>query len=52
MRAPDYDSEKMGKVVVNAAGQFQTSAVAIIMNLVNRPDYVAQERRSHKSWPY
>jgi mannitol operon repressor len=52
MRAPDYESERMGKVVVSAAGQFQTSAVAIIMNLVNRPHYVGLERRTRKSWPY
>jgi mannitol operon repressor len=52
MRAPDYDNEKTGKVIVNASGQFQTSAVAIIMNLINRPHYVGQQRCSTQLWPY
>jgi hypothetical protein len=52
LKAQDYTSEKMGEVVVNAAGQFQTSAVALIMNLTNRPFYVGKQRRVYGDWPY
>lgn len=52
LKAPDYESGKLGKVVVGPSGQFQTSAVAIIMNLVNRPHYVGRQRRSEQVWPY
>jgi mannitol operon repressor len=52
MRAPDYEDEKRGKVVMTPSEQFQTSAVAIIMNLVNRPHYVGQQRRIQQKWPY
>lgn len=43
---------KGGEVVLNARGQFSTSAVALIMNLTNRPHYVAQQRLQPVSWKY
>lgn len=52
LKAHDYSSEKMGDVTVNPSGQFQTAAVALIMNLTNRPHYVAEKRRMHGAWKY
>jgi mannitol operon repressor len=52
MIAPDYESEDRGSVVMTASQKFETAAVAIIMNLVNRPYYVGLERRTLRSWPY
>jgi mannitol operon repressor len=39
-------------VTVGAAGQFSGAATALILNLVNRPHYVAEQRRAAKTWPY
>lgn len=47
MKAEDY-----GDVKVGPSGQFQTAAVAVIMNLINRPHSVSQERRATKTWPF
>jgi len=47
MAAQDY-----GDVVVNTRGRFSTSAVALIMNLTNRPHYVGQERLQPRAWTY
>jgi DNA-binding MltR family transcriptional regulator len=52
IKAHDYTSDKMGEVKVNAAGQFQTAAVALIMNLTNRPHYVSKKRCLEAKWPY
>jgi mannitol operon repressor len=52
LRAPDYESPEKGKVIVSPSGQFQTSAVAIIMNLINRPHYIAVQKRQTQAWPY
>ena len=52
MKAHDYDSEEMGEVRMTAQGQFHTAAVALIMNFVNRPSYVAKQRRKPQDWPY
>lgn len=52
MKAHDYTSEKMGEVKVEPAGQFQTAAVSLIMNLTNRPHYVSAQRRTAGAWPY
>jgi hypothetical protein len=46
MAAQDYD-----EVVVDARGRFSTSAVCLILNLTNRPHYVAKSRRSFSGWP-
>lgn len=50
LKAHDYFSETMGQVTVDPPGQFQTSAVSLIMNLTNRAHYVAQARRSYGNW--
>ena len=47
MSAKDY-----GEVVVNARGQFNTAAVALIMNWTNRAAYVAKQRRTEQEWSY
>ena len=41
-----------GDVDVNAYGTFATSAVALILNLTNRPHYVAKKRLKHGEWAY
>jgi mannitol operon repressor len=45
-----HKAEDYGDVRVDAFGQFQTAAIAIIMNLTNRPHYVALQRRTKTSW--
>lgn len=47
LAAKDY-----GDVVVGARGQFNTSAVGLILNLTNRPHYVSKQRRGMTAWPY
>jgi mannitol operon repressor len=47
MAAQDY-----GEVVVNAEGRFTSAAVALVLNLTNRPHYVAQKRLAHEPWRY
>jgi hypothetical protein len=47
LAAHDY-----GKVVVGPRGQFATSATSVILNLVNRPHYVAEKRRTFEPWPF
>lgn len=46
MAAKDY-----GNVVVDFRGQFSTSAVALILNLTNRPHYVSKHRRQFTGCP-
>lgn len=41
-----------GDVIVDSRGRFSTSAVAVIMNLTNRPHYVRQERLQPRAWKY
>ena len=50
LKAHDYTSEKMGEVVP-PAGQFQTAAVGLIMNLTNRAEYVSRKRTTYGNWP-
>ena len=52
MKAPDYTSEQMGEVKVNPQGQLESAAVALIMNLINRPHYVAQKRCVAHHWQF
>lgn len=47
MAAADYDDVRVG-----TRGRFTTAAVALILNLTNRPHYVAKERLSYSDWPY
>ncbi|MBB5509532.1 transcriptional regulator [Paraburkholderia atlantica] len=37
---------------IDARGRFSTSAVTVIMNLTNRPHYVAQRRLRYTGWEY
>ncbi len=50
--AHDYDRETRGEVRASPAGQFQTSAASLIMNLANRPHYVRQERCKPAAWRF
>ena len=52
LKAHDYTSEKMGEIVVGPAGQFQSAAVGLIMNLTNRPHYVSMKRSAYGNWKY
>jgi hypothetical protein len=45
--AKDYDEVK-----VDAMGRFTTAAVALILNLTNRPHYVARRRVAYEEWAY
>ncbi len=45
MAAKDY-----GDVTVGARGQFSSAALSLILNLTNRPHYVAQQRRGPANW--
>lgn len=47
MCAQDY-----GDVRVEARGRFTTSAVAVSLNLTNRPHYVAKKRLKYEVWRY
>ena len=47
LAAQDY-----GDVVVPPRGRFSTAATALILNLTNRPHYVAQQRLKSRLWPY
>jgi hypothetical protein len=31
---------------------YTTAAVSLILNLTNRPGYVARQRREYRDWPY
>jgi mannitol operon repressor len=52
MKAHDYVHAEMGEVTVPSAGQFETAAVSLIMNLTNRPHYVRERRATTFDWPY
>lgn len=51
-KAGDYTSEKMGEVTVDPVSQFTSSAVALILNFINRPYYVSRKRTVFGEWPY
>ncbi|WP_158805313.1 MltR family transcriptional regulator [Acidisoma sp. L85] len=40
-----------GDVTVDARGRFTTAATALILNLTNRPVYVARKRLKSEAWP-
>lgn len=46
MAAQNYDT-----VIVDARARYTTAAVALILNLTNRPIYVARKRRQLEEWP-
>lgn len=41
-----------GTVTVSTRGQFTTAAVALILNLANRPHYVSEHRLKYREWKY
>jgi mannitol operon repressor len=45
--AQDY-----GDVRVDARGRYTTAAVAVILNLTNRPHYADERRLRYTGWPY
>jgi mannitol operon repressor len=51
-KAHDYTSLERGEVKVDAAGQFTTAAVGLIMNFTNRPHYVGKRRCASGAWAY
>jgi hypothetical protein len=53
MAAQDYSSaQDHHTVIVDARGRFSTAAVALVLNLTNRPHYVSRQRRQFIEWPY
>ena len=47
-----HKAEDYGDVKVGSFSQFQSAAIAVIMNLTNRASYVGQQRRKNEQWPY
>jgi len=47
-----YSAKDYGEVVVGTFGKFNTSSVALILNLTNRPHYVKQKKLKRDNWPY
>jgi mannitol operon repressor len=53
MAAQDYSAvQDQRTVTVHARGRFSSAAVALILNLTNRPHYVSRQRRQFGEWPY
>jgi hypothetical protein len=48
----EMSAKPHGDIVVNTRGQFSTSAVAVIMNLTNRPHYASKRRLTFTEWQY
>jgi mannitol operon repressor len=46
--APDYGDAPP----IDARGRYTTAAVALILNLTNRPHYVSKHRQAFRDWPY
>lgn len=46
----EYRAKDYGEVVSGAGAQFTTAATCLILNLVNRPHYVAQKRLKFTEW--
>src|SRR5690606_18966025 len=47
-----YAAKEYGDVKMSPHGQFSTAATALILNLVNRPHYVAEKAVKYEQWPY
>lgn len=47
-----YSARPYGEVKVDTRSKFTTAAVALIMNLINRPHYVSERALKHENWPY
>jgi mannitol operon repressor len=48
----ELSAQDYGDVRVDARGRYTTAAVAVILNLTNRPYYAVRRRLEYKSWPY
>ncbi len=51
-RAKDNPATEANLGPMPPASQFHTAAVALIMNLTNRPHYVRQQKCKSAKWPY
>ena len=47
-----FSAKDYGDVAVDARGQFTTAAVALILNLTNRSNYVSKKGLKSEDWPY
>jgi hypothetical protein len=47
-----HKAEDYGDVKVGSFSQFQSAAIGVIMNLINRASYVGQQRRKSEQWSY
>lgn len=45
-----FSAKSYGEVLVDTRGQFTSAAVALILNLTNRPHYVGQRRLQAANW--
>lgn len=45
-----FSAKSYGDVIVDTRAQFTTAAIAIILNLTNRPYYVGQRRLQAETW--
>ena len=52
LKVPDDIYPELGRQKIDPLGQFQTCAISLIMNLVNRAFYVSKERCTPAHWPY
>jgi mannitol operon repressor len=46
-----YRAKRYKDVTVSTRGAFTTAAIALILNLTNRPHYVAREKIIERDWP-
>jgi mannitol operon repressor len=47
-----YAAQDYGTVSVDPRGRYTSAAVALILNLTNRPHYVSKHRQAFRDWPY
>lgn len=47
-----FSAKRHDDVEVSARGAFTSAAISLILNLTNRPAYVARKRRICEEWPY
>ena len=46
-----FSTKNIGRLVALPLGQFNTAAVALILNLTNRAHYVSKKRLKFEDWP-
>jgi mannitol operon repressor len=47
-----YSAQDYGTVTVDIRSRYSTAAIALILNLTNRPHYVSKKRRAFQDWLY